>query len=141
MKIWFISINIPYQKIISKSLIKEKNKKNKEKIDDFFKMFQAKDLIYNICRFSVIEDLYLVKYEDMENDEINIFQNTIILSMFYRISANLNHMFKSIYNEDYKIVCDTRRNDEIDGYMHIKNNVFSIMCGFIVYFIKKRRTI
>lgn len=140
-KIWFVSLNIPYQKIISKSLIKEKNKKRNEKLQDLINLFSVKDFIYYFCKTSVVKDLYLIKYEDMYDCEINIYQNTIIMLLFYQISGYANATFKSIYSEDYRVIYDSKRKDEIDGYLHIKTHLFGIIWAYILYFTKKRRMI
>lgn len=135
-KILFKSFNIPYQRIRDKY----KNKKTiNERINDFIKIINHHNYAFYLFKYSVINDLYLVKYEDLSYSEINIYENTIILNSFYFISSFVNQVFKRVYNESYRICYKENRRDQIDGYLHFKTNVFAIILSFIVYFIKKRR--
>lgn len=135
-RVLFKSFNIPYQRIMNKYNVK---KKVNERINDFIKIVNHHNYLFYLFRYSVINELYLVKYDDLSYSETNIYENTIILNSFYFVSSFANQIFKRVYNESYSICYKDSRRNQIDGYLHFKTNVFAIILAFIVYFIKKRR--
>lgn len=135
-KVLFKSFNIPYQRIMDKYKVE---KTVNERINDFIKIINYHNYLFYLFRYSVINELHLVKYDDLSYSEINIYENTIIFNSFYFISSFVNQTFKSVYNESYRICYKEDRRNQIDGYLHFKTNVFAIILSFIVYFIKKRR--
>lgn len=119
VKIWRISFNIPYQKII----LKRNKTKRKEKGQ------KHKKLILNILSRSTIDHIYIAKYTN-EKIFTNPISNGLYLLIISIIFGLLHCRSRHVYNKDLRLQYASSY-ENVDYYLDAHIDIISIIWASI----------